>query len=207
MKEKKSFTEVSAGVWIRRLIVWSVTIVALIWAGHAVFRVFRPRPDLTPAPTVAPASQPLPTSTGEYHYSEAKVLLDEGRKALRSGDLKGLDTLKKITADHPTAPQARDALMVMAATYRFNAHEPQKAIEAYQDFIRKYPDDPRVERAVRDLQELAEDTKTPDNTEKILREVLPKLDNDPKARARVNAILEKMQQSKAGGKAKAKPTP
>lgn len=177
--------------WVRRIVVWCITIAVLSWAGIASYRVLAHRfvPPEPPSADAAPQST-LPASTGEYRHEDARSLFVAGRSLLRAGETSGIGTLEDVVRHYPDAPQARLALLAIAATHRYTAHEPYKAMKVYEDFVRRYPDDLQLPRAIRALRDLAEETGAPDPTQRLLRGALTQLEDKPEATARVTALLE-----------------
>jgi len=193
MSESESHrSEVTLGTWIRRLVVWSATVALLIYAGIAIYRVFNKPEEAKPTGEVPAAVSELPKPTGEYKWEAARTLLDGGRRLLRGGDTNGgLDTLQTLVAKYPESPQARQALLTIASTHRYITDKKDKAIRAYSQFIRDYPDDRQVPKVVTWLKELAQETRSADRTAMLLENALKKVEDNPEATARIQKLLEK----------------
>jgi hypothetical protein len=174
-------------IWLKRIAVWSITIVVVVWAARSIYRVFAHGPTTGSPPGVA--HRVIPRSTGEDPHQKARAELNDARKVLRSGDLAGgIQRLQQVLQDDPQSPQARQAMLVLAGTYRFMAHDPQKALATYTDFIERFPDDPQVTKVVGYLHELYAETNARDETDFLLRGVLPRLENNPEAYERVKKL-------------------
>lgn len=130
----------SGPVWVRRIVVWSITFGLLIWVFIWVFRIIFPAQPIPANINPETGMDKLPATTGEYVYQEAKDQLNQGRLALRAGKMTdGIAALNELIERQPTSPQAADAYLVLASTYRYQQKDPAKAIETYLDFIGHYP--------------------------------------------------------------------
>lgn len=96
---------------------------------------------------------PADSESGDL-YKEERDVFKEGRKKLSSGDYDGIKDLDKIVKDSPTSPQAAKSLLVMASTYRYNVKDPVKAVEKYEEFLKRFPDHKRANKTRRYLIEL-----------------------------------------------------
>ncbi len=186
--DEKTTKAAAAATWLRRIIVWTVVLALVIWAGCAIYRVFGPKEEI--APIVGPEASVLPRSTGEDPHAQARKMLNTSRQLLRSGDVAtGLKGLEEIIASDPDSPQAKQAMLVLASSQRFMTREPQKAIETYTRFVERFPADPQVPQVIGYLRELAAETSTTDRTDSLLRSVLPQLESDPRALERVKKLI------------------
>jgi tetratricopeptide (TPR) repeat protein len=173
----------------RAILIGLAAVALLSWAFASCYRVLA-RPRLGGEPEEkAPSPSNLPASTGQYEHEKARSLLNAGRTLLRAGEFSGVETVEQVARLYPESPQARQALMVAAATYRYQMNRPDKAFAIYEQFVRTYPDDPQVPRAAAALRDLSAQLNVPDPTETLLRRALPKLADQPEAAARVQAEL------------------
>jgi len=70
----------------------------------------------------------------------AQTQLDKAQHEIRVGDFtQGESKLKEIIREYPGTPQAEEAYLIMAEAYRYRSQRPDKALQAYQAFLEKYP--------------------------------------------------------------------
>jgi outer membrane protein assembly factor BamD (BamD/ComL family) len=117
-------------------------------------------------------------------------LLNAGRTLLRGGDKSGLETLDQVARLYPDSPQARPALLTAAAAYRYQTHQPNKALELYTQFVQRYPDDREVPRVIGYIRDLAAALSAPDPSTTLLREAIRQTADKPEAAARLQLLLD-----------------
>jgi len=178
-------------VWVRRIFVWALTLGFLSWSFASCYKVLSRRPEPASKAGAATVERTLPDSTGEYKHAKARGVFFAGRKLLRAGDLSGVATMQQVIQLFPESPQARQAMMVIAATQRYQINRPQKALRTYTDFVRAYPDDAQVPRAVQAIRDISANLGRPDNADTLLRFALTNVKDDAKATARIKKLLGK----------------
>lgn len=179
---------VSSWIWVRRIAAWTLVIGVIAWAGKTSYRVLSHGTAPTPKSTADLAA--IPRSTGVDPHLKARNMLNTSRKLLSAGDIAtGMAGLEQVTRDDPDSPQAKQALLIMAATYRFTMHQPLQAIATYSDFVRRFPNDRQVPMVVGYLRELYAENNLPDQTDSLLRDILPRLEKDPEALSRVKKLF------------------
>jgi hypothetical protein len=177
------------GVWIRRVVVWSVVIAVFSWAFVSCYQVFSHSKAKTPNLVNVHIARTLPTSTGEYKYEKARELFTAGRNLLRAGDFSGLTTLEEVIRSYPDAPQARQAILVIASTQRYQLKQPKKALAEYELFVRTYPGDAQVVRALGAIRDISGELKETDASDNLARLALQKVTDNPPAKARLEKWL------------------
>jgi hypothetical protein len=177
------------GIWVRRIVVWSIVIALFSWAFVSCYKVLaRPKAKSSNLVNVNLA-RTLPPSTGEYKFEKPRELFTLGRNLLRAGDFSGLTTLEEVMRSYPDSPQARQALMTIAATQRYQLKQPKKALAEYERFVRTYPDDAQVVRALSSIRELSKELQTTDSSDNLARLALQQVTDKPKAKARLEKYL------------------
>lgn len=178
-------------VWLRRLIVWSVTLGLLSWAGVSCFRVLIPKqPSLEVTESEQVVSE-LPSPAEKNEFEEVQKLMRTTQKLMRAGDLEGgLSGLKQIVKQYKDTPQARQALLTLAATYRYNLNQPKQAINTYSQFVKDYPDDRQLTKVIEYLRELYKQTGQPDRTDLLLRGLLVQLEDQPEVKEKILKLLQ-----------------
>jgi tetratricopeptide (TPR) repeat protein len=179
--------------WLRRFVVWGATIGVCIWAVVAGGRVLFPHKNnpVKPFPTYSPAKQAAAQAAAEDEFAKPRALFNAGETLLRSGDLSGLETLDQVVKSFPESPQARKAMLVMAATLRYQKNDPEKALEHYVEFIKQFPDDPQVSNVVRYMRELYGELNQTDLSDRYVRDAMSKVEKDPHATERLQKLLDK----------------
>lgn len=176
-------------VWVRRVVVWSVVIAVFSWAFVSCYRVFSHGKVKTPNLVNVNVARTLPPSTGEYKFEKARDLFVAGRNLLRAGDFSGLATLEEVLRSYPDSPQARQALLVIASTQRYQLKQPKKALAEYERFVRTYPEDAQVVRALAAIRSLSDELKETDSSDTLARLALAKVADNPPAKARLEKWL------------------
>jgi hypothetical protein len=177
------------GVWLRRIAVWSVVIAAFSWAFVSCYRVMSHSKPKTNNLVNINIARTLPPSTGEYKYEKARDLFNAGRALLRAGDLSGLATLEEVIRAYPDSPQARQAILVIASTERYQMKQPKKALAEYELFVRTYPDDAQVVRALGAIRNLSAELKENDSSDTLARLARQKVTDNPPAKTRLEKWL------------------
>lgn len=156
-----------------------VLLASVLYAGYTGYKVLFKKAPVEATPEPAEVGRNLPDSNKKYEFEEARQLLIEGQKLMRSGHLNGANLLEKILQDHAESPQAKRAMIILAATYRYNMRRPDKARRMYEKFLHTYPTDRLVPETIEDLRTLNKETNAPDETQAIVRRILPLVENDP----------------------------
>jgi len=131
--------------WIRRIVVWGVTLSLFIWVFSLTFRVIFPGQSIPANINPETGADKLPAASGEYVHQQAKDMLDEGRLTLRAGKISdGIARLQEVIKRHPASPQAADAYLVLAATYQYQKNDPAMALDTYLKFIGDHPQHTKV---------------------------------------------------------------
>jgi len=182
-----------AAVWARRIVVWGVTVGACLWAAISCAHVLfgrSPTAATTPVSVGSRAAAPVSEPAAENPYAQQQALFDAGTKLLRTGDLSGMATLEQVVKSFPDSPQARKAMLAMAATYRYMENKPDEALNLYIEFVKRYPEDLQVTNAVGRMRELFQQLNVTDISERLVRDALAKVENNPQATERLNKLLE-----------------
>ena len=83
--------------------------------------------------------------SGKEISSALQTQFDDGAQQLRFGAFEqGKTQLLALIRQHPDAPQAEDAYLAIAETYRQRQNNPAEALKYYQTFLEKYPQSPRA---------------------------------------------------------------
>jgi hypothetical protein len=176
--------------WLRRAVVTAVLLGSAAWAFGSCYSVLSRRQAPPPELKRAEENSTLPDSTGEYKFAAARDLYDGSQQMLRAGNLGGLEGLEEVVRLFPDSPHARQALMVIAASQRFQMQQPQRAFTTYRDFVKRYPDDRQLPRAIGALRDLSAELSVTDPSGRLLRGAREQVKDDPKALARVEKLLE-----------------
>lgn len=116
---------------------------------------------------MAPAS----SETGDI-FKKERGAFEQGRKKLSSGNYDGIKDIDNLVKNSPKSPQAAKALLVMAATYRYNLNESGKAIENYEKFLKLFPNHKRSNITRRYLIEMLFDQGEYKKVEFYIKELL-----------------------------------
>jgi outer membrane protein assembly factor BamD (BamD/ComL family) len=81
-------------------------------------------------------------------------------------------------------------LLTAAAAYRYQTHQPNKALELYTQFVQRYPDDREVPRVIGYIRDLAAALSAPDPSTTLLREAIRQTADKPEAAARLQLLLD-----------------
>ncbi|HPQ69606.1 MAG TPA: hypothetical protein PKW95_10800 [bacterium] len=175
--------------WLWRPLVTVVLLASVLYAGYSGYKVLFKKEPVEATPEVVDVGRNLPDSNKKYKYEEARQLLIEGQKLMRSGNLNGSHLLERILQDHPDSPQAKRAMIILAATYRYNMRRPDKARRMYEKFLHTYPTDRLVPETIEDLRTLNKETNAPDQTQAIIRRIMPLVENDPAMKKKLEGLL------------------
>ncbi|MCC6159798.1 MAG: hypothetical protein IT350_17225 [Deltaproteobacteria bacterium] len=129
-------------LWLLRQIKRLVVILLAVWLVHAIWTRLFPPFDPGELPADSNTSVALPSSDPETQDVERDMrrALEDGRKSLASGDLDaGIETLEKLATDEPETSAGRKAMLTLAATYRFQKNDAQKAMTWYRAAVDAKP--------------------------------------------------------------------
>ncbi len=129
-------------LWLLRQIKRLVVLVLAVWLVHAIWTRLFPGIDPGELPADMNTSVALPSTDPETQDAQADLrrALDDGRKSLASGDLDaGIEKLEKLATDEPDTAAGRRAMLTLAATYRFQRGDAQKAMKWYRAAIDAKP--------------------------------------------------------------------
>ncbi|MCL4235823.1 MAG: hypothetical protein KJ042_15035 [Deltaproteobacteria bacterium] len=129
-------------LWFLRQVKRLVVLVLAVWLVHAIWTRLFPPFEPGDLPDDLKSSVALPSSDPETQDAESDMrrALEDGRKSLASGDLDtGLEQLEKLATDEPDSSAGRKAMLTLAATYRYQKSDPQKAMTWYRAAIDAKP--------------------------------------------------------------------
>jgi len=172
-----------------RLLAVGVLLSSVLYAGYSCQKVLFKKNAGEATPEAVDAGRTLPDADKKYEYEEARRLLIEGQKLLRSGNLNGVQLLETIIQDHAKSPQAKRAMIILAATYRYNMRRPDRARRMYETFLQPYPTARLSPETIEDLRTLNKEPNAPDQTQAIVRRILPLVANDLALKKKLEALL------------------
>lgn len=87
-------------------------------------------------------------------FKVQKKELKAAQKRMAGGDFNGVVQLEDLAEKYPGSPQAEKALLIAAATYRYNLNDKKASIRAYKKFLSRYSDYKGVDKVRKYLIEL-----------------------------------------------------
>ena len=158
---------------IIRLVILLVFVSGVLGVGWVCFypsSSVKP-PDIDVEAAKVDTNVPLDSSTGDIYNKDREIFL-KGQKKVASGDYSGLEDIKRLSEISPESPVTANALLLTAATYRYNLGKPDDAINAYALFLKNFPKHKRANITRKNLIEMLMEKGRHEEAEKHIHDLL-----------------------------------